>query len=56
MHMRITNNNLDTIIIVLNFLLIITFSFPPGCPIYFNLIYSFSLLRMKFQGILGTYP
>lgn len=56
LRMRIDQNNLDPIIIVLNFLLIITFSFSPSCPIYFNLIYSFALLRMKFKGILGTHP
>lgn len=54
--MRINNNNLQPIIIFLNFLLIVTFSFPPSCPIYFNLIYSFSLLRLKFKDILGTEP
>lgn len=51
---RISNDNLEPIIIFLNFLLIITFCFPPASPIYFNLAYSFSLLRLKWKDILGT--
>jgi len=54
MQMRIDNNNLDPIIIFLNFLLLVTFCFPPAFPIYFNLVYSFCLMRLKWKNILGT--
>lgn len=53
---RISNNNLDPIIIFLNFLLIVTFCMPPSSPIYFNLVYSFCLIRLKWKEILGTEP
>jgi cation-transporting ATPase 13A3/4/5 len=36
--------------------LIVTFSFPPSSPIYFNIVYSFSLIRLKWNNILGTEP
>lgn len=52
--MRLNIGNLQGIIIFLNFLLVITQCFPPGCPIYFNLVYSFCLMRLKWNGILGT--
>lgn len=56
MSVRLEKGNLDGIIIFLNFLLIITQCLPPGCPIYFNLVYSFSLMRLKWNNILGTDP
>jgi magnesium-transporting ATPase (P-type) len=34
----------------------IAWSFPPVFPIFFNLSYSFSLIRMKWRGITGTEP
>ena len=54
MPMRIEKDNLERILIFLNFLLIITFAIPPSCPIYFNVVYSFSLIRLKWKDILGT--
>lgn len=56
MSVRIANDNLERIIIFLNFLLIMTFAIPPSCPIYFNVVYSFSLVRLKLKDILGTDP
>jgi len=56
MSVRIANDNLQRIIIFLNFLLILTFTIPPACPIYFNVVYSFSLVRLKWKNILGTDP
>lgn len=56
MPMRIAKDNLERILIFLNFLLILTFSIPPSCPIYFNVVYSFSLIRLKWKDILGTEP
>ena len=56
MKMRIDNGNLEGIIIFLNFLLIVTLCFPPGCPIYFNLVYSFCLMRLKWNNVLGSEP
>lgn len=54
--MRISNDNLSTGIIILNFLLIITFCLPPPSPIFFNLVYSFCLIRLKWREILSTEP
>jgi P-type E1-E2 ATPase len=56
MPVRLANDNLQRIIIFLNFLLIMTFCIPPSCPIYFNVVYSFSLIRLKWKDILGTEP
>ena len=56
MPMRIANDNLERILIFLNFLLILVFAIPPACPIYFNVVYSFSLIRLKWKDILGTEP
>jgi magnesium-transporting ATPase (P-type) len=54
LRLNMSNGGIDRIFILLNFLLIITFCFPPAAAIYFNLVYSFSLIRLKFNGILGT--
>lgn len=54
--MRISNDNMEPVIIFLNFLLLITFCFSPSFPIYFNLVYSFCLMRLKWKNILGTEP
>jgi magnesium-transporting ATPase (P-type) len=56
MKMRIDNGIVEGLIIFLHFLLIVTLCFPPGCPIYFNLVYSFCLMRLKWNNILGTDP
>lgn len=56
MSLRVNTGQLEPIIIFLDFLLIITFCFPPSGPIYFNLVYSFSLIRLKANNILGTEP
>jgi cation-transporting ATPase 13A3/4/5 len=42
--------------VVFRFLDILAWSFPPTFPIYFNLAYSFSLVRLKWKGIFGTEP
>lgn len=47
---------MEPVIIFLNFLLLITFCFSPSFPIYFNLVYSFCLMRLKWKNILGTEP
>jgi magnesium-transporting ATPase (P-type) len=46
---RISNGNLDPIIIFLDFLLVVTFCMPPSSPIYFNLVYSACLVRLKWK-------
>lgn len=56
MSLRVNSGQLEPIIIFLDFLLIITFCFPPSGPIYFNLVYSFALIRLKANNVLGTEP
>ena len=54
--LRLNSDMIERIIILLNSLLLITFIFPPSCPIYFNLVYSASLIRLRANDILGTEP
>ena len=56
MSLRVNSGQLEPIIIFLDFLLVITFCFPPSGPIYFNLVYSFALIRLKANNVLGTEP
>lgn len=56
MWLRVDTGVVEPVIIFLDFLLIVTFCFPPSGPIYFNLVYSFSLMRLKANHILGTDP
>jgi len=46
--------NVVTAFIVYRFLDVIAWSFPPTLPILFNIEYSFSLMRLKWKGIMGT--
>ncbi len=50
------NAQIPTLMIILTFLLYVTFCFPPAFPIYFNLVYSFCLVRLKWKNIFGTEP
>jgi len=45
---------IDTIMVVFRFLDYITYAFPAPFPIYFNLAYSFCLVRLNRDGIVGT--
>ena len=49
-------NGIITSFIIFRFLDILAWSFPPGFPIYFNISYSFSLVRLKWKNIFGTEP
>ena len=46
--------NIETIMVVFRFLDYITYAFPAPFPIYFNLLYSFCLVRLHRDGIIGT--
>jgi cation-transporting P-type ATPase 13A2 len=46
--------NIEKIMVVFKFLDYITYAFPAPFPIYFNLMYSFCLVRLHRDGILGT--
>lgn len=46
--------NIDKIMIFFRFLDFITYSFPAPLPIFFNLAYSFCLVRLRRDGIYGT--
>ena len=50
------NANISTDFRVYRFFGFIGFSCPPTFPIYFNLAYSFALIRLKTKNILGTEP
>jgi cation-transporting P-type ATPase 13A2 len=54
-NMMIQNGIISTYV-VFRFLDILAWSFPPTFPIYFNISYSFSLVRLKWKNILGTEP
>lgn len=54
-NMMVVNGVVPTFV-VFRFLDILAWSFPPTFPIYFNLAYSFSLVRLKWKGIFGTEP
>jgi hypothetical protein len=45
---------IDKIMVVFKFLDYITYAFPAPYPIYFNLAYSFCLVRLNRDGIVGT--
>ena len=45
---------IETIMVVFRFLDYITYAFPAPFPIYFNLVYSFCLVRLNRDGIIGT--
>ena len=34
----------------------IGWTFPPGLPIFFNVVYSWSLLKLLYLGVMGTEP
>lgn len=46
--------DIETIMIIFRALDFITYSFPATLPIYFNLAYSFCLIRLSRDGIYGT--
>lgn len=46
--------DIEIIMIVFRALDFITYSFPATLPIFFNLAYSFSLVRLNRDGIYGT--
>jgi P-type E1-E2 ATPase len=48
------DRNIEKIMIFFKFLEIITYSLPAVLPIIFNLAYSFSLVRLRQNGIYGT--
>jgi cation-transporting ATPase 13A3/4/5 len=50
------SNGIIPAFIVFRFLDVLGWTFPPTFPIYFNLSYSFSLIRLKWRGIFGTEP
>lgn len=54
-NMMVKNGIIPTFV-VFRFLDILAWSFPPNFPIYFNISYSFSLVRLKWQNIMGTEP
>jgi magnesium-transporting ATPase (P-type) len=54
-NMMVVNKIISTFI-VFRFLDILAWSFPPSFPIYFNVAYSFSLIRLKWRNIYGTEP
>ena len=45
---------IETIMVVFRFLDYITYAFPAPFPIYFNLVYSFCLVRLNRDEIIGT--
>jgi hypothetical protein len=45
---------IESIMIVFRVLDFITYSFPVAFPIFFNLAYSFSLVRLRKENIIGT--
>lgn len=46
--------DIDAIMVVFRFFDFITYSFPAPFPIFFNLAYSFCLVRMSKENIIGT--
>jgi cation-transporting ATPase 13A2 len=50
------NITIPKVFIGYRFLDFLAWSFPPTFPIYFNLAYSFSLVRLRRKGIVGTEP
>ena len=46
--------NIEKILIFFRFLDFITYAFPAALPIFFNLTYSFCLVRLRRDGIYGT--
>lgn len=46
--------NIEKIMIFFKLLELITYSLPVGLPIFYNLAYSFSLIRLRSEGIYGT--
>jgi cation-transporting P-type ATPase 13A2 len=45
--------NIEKMMVAFRFLDFITYAFPAPLPIYFNLVYSFCLVRLHRDGILG---
>lgn len=46
--------DIDTIMVVFRFFDFITYAFPAPFPIFFNLAYSFCLVRLNKENIIGT--
>lgn len=42
--------------VVYRFLDVLGWAFPPSFPIYFNITYTYSLIRLKLSNIFGTEP
>ena len=46
--------DIDTIMVIFRFFDFITYAFPAPFPIFFNLAYSFCLVRLNKENIIGT--
>lgn len=51
---QMTGKNIESIMIIFKFLEFITYSLSAVLPIFFNLAYSFCLIRLRQKGINGT--
>lgn len=50
------NKNISDLIVGFRFIDFLGWSFPPTFPIYFNVAYSFAIVRLKSSGILCIEP
>lgn len=50
------SRNISTLIVGFRFVDFLGWAFPPPFPIYFNLAYSFAIVRLKSNGILCIEP
>lgn len=48
------NNQISAKLMILRFFDMVGWAIPPSFPIAFNICYSFSLYRLRKQGIFGT--
>lgn len=54
---RVTlSKDISDLFVGFRFIDFLGWSIPPLYPIYFNFLYSFALMRLKFNNILGTRP
>jgi hypothetical protein len=51
---HLLSTNIETSMVIFRFFDFISNAFPPPYPIYFNLAYSFCLVRLQREDILGT--
>jgi len=47
---------IEAIMVVFRYFDFVTYSFPAPFPIYFNIAYSFCLVRLKYKEVFGTQP